>query len=180
MIRAFVALPLPPEIRPALAVAQFLLPLPRRTDPETFHLTLAFLGDLPEPVLEDVHHELATLRAPALALRLGPPGLFGGARPHTAWIGVAPYPALTRLHRKVARAATTAGAPPAARRFLPHITLGRFPPPAPEDALRLERAVALGMPLPPDPVRLDRFCLYRAHRTRDGARAEAIADYPLA
>jgi len=45
MIRAFLALDLPGDIRSALAVQQFLLPLPRRIEPALFHLTLVFLGE---------------------------------------------------------------------------------------------------------------------------------------
>ncbi len=179
MIRCFVALPLPDAIRSALAVAQFLLPLPRRVPPENFHLTLAFLGELPEPVVEDVHHALSAIRADRLALRLSGFGLFGGAQPRAVWAGVAPESALDRLQRKVVQAAAGAGVRPEGRRFSPHVTLGRFPPPAPDEAMRIERAVAAGAPLPGDPFPVDRFVLYRSHLTRGGAQYEALAEYLL-
>lgn len=55
MIRAFLGLAVPAEVRGALQVQQFLLPLPRKVEPADLHVTLVFLGDCPESVLETVH-----------------------------------------------------------------------------------------------------------------------------
>ena len=46
MIRAFLGIDLPPSLRGALQVQQFLLPMPRKVEPENLHLTLVFLGSL--------------------------------------------------------------------------------------------------------------------------------------
>jgi 2'-5' RNA ligase len=179
MIRAFVALPLPAWLRERLAAVQDLLPLPRRADPGTMHLTLAFLGDTPEPVLEDVHHGLAALGAAPVPLVLAGLGLFGGGRPHTAWAGIRPAPPLDALQRRVARACATAGAPPEGRRFLPHVTLGRFPPPDPEATARLERAIAAGSGLEGEGWTADCFALFESRLGRSGAHHEELARYPL-
>ena len=84
MIRAFLGLDLPEDIRSALAVQQFLLPLPRRVDPDQFHLTLVFLGDCPPDRLEAAHEGFAALHATAFPLALQGLGLFGSDRPHSA------------------------------------------------------------------------------------------------
>ncbi len=77
MIRAFLGLDLPPELRGALQVQQFLLPLPRKVDPENLHLTLVFLGDCPDAALGAAHEGFAALRAGRLTLDLRGLGLFG-------------------------------------------------------------------------------------------------------
>ena len=61
MIRAFIAIGLPEEIRQRLNLLQFLLPLPARVDRQDFHLTLAFLGPQPDHRLEAVHEGLEAL-----------------------------------------------------------------------------------------------------------------------
>lgn len=179
MPRVFVALTLPPEIRSSLTVVQFLLPLSRRVEPETFHLTLAFLDTMPDDLLRDVHDALEGIRSPAFALTLRGAGLFGGDRPRAAWAGVAACPALDRLQAKVEHAARRAGARPEARRFVPHVTLGRFPPPGPEDAMRLERAVAGQAGFAAGPFDVVDFVLMESHLSPKGARYDALARYPL-
>ncbi|HSF64408.1 MAG TPA: RNA 2',3'-cyclic phosphodiesterase [Paracoccaceae bacterium] len=179
MPRVFLALTLPPEVRSALAVVQFLLPLPRRVEPETFHLTLAFLGEVPGALLHDVHDALEAVRSPAFALTLRGAGLFGGARPRAAWVGVAPCAALDRLQAKVAFAAHRAGAPPEARKFVPHVTLGRFAPPAPDEVMRLERAVAGQAGFVAGPFAVTEFALMESHVSARGSRYDALARYPL-
>lgn len=180
MIRAFLGLDLPPEVRGVLTVQQFLLPLPRRVEPETFHLTLVFLGDCPDPALQAAHDGFDALREASFSIQLQGLGLFGKDRPHTAWAGLAPSPPLLHLQAKVETIARRAGCPIDARRFTPHVTLGRFPPPAPADTARLARAVALGTGFRTDPWTVDALVLWRSHRTGKGPHYEPLARYPLA
>lgn len=180
MIRAFIGIDIPAAVRGALTVQQFLLPLPRKVEPETFHLTLVFLGDCPDDALEAAHDGFTALREPAFPLHLQGLGLFGKAKPHTAWAGVAPSPPLLRLQAKVETIARRAGCPIDARKFTPHVALGRFPPPPLAETARLERAVALGAAFRTDPWQVDDLILWRSHRTGKGPLYEVIARYPLA
>lgn len=180
MIRAFLGLDLPPAVRGALQVQQFLLPLPRKVEPETFHLTLVFLGDCPEPALEIAHEGFAALREPRFELSLRGLGLFGKTKPRAAWAGVTPSPALLHLQSKVETIAHRAGCPIDRRKFVPHVTLGRFSPPPLADALRLERAVAMGAGFRSDPWPVTELVLWRSHHTAHGSRYETLARYPLA
>jgi 2'-5' RNA ligase len=66
-----------------------------------------------------------------------------------------------------------------ARRFLPHVTLGRFPPPPPADALKPEQAVAAEAGFRAGPWLADRVVLFRSHLTKAGSHYEELADYPL-
>jgi 2'-5' RNA ligase len=180
MIRAFLGIDLPPSVRGALQVQQFLLPLPRKVDPENLHLTLVFLGDCPEPELEAAHDGFDALRERGFALSLQGLGLFGKDRPRVAWAGVSPSPELMHLQAKVETIARRAGCPIDARKFLPHVTLGRFQPPPPADAMRLERAVALGAGFRTEPWDVTELVLWRSHLTGKGSHYEVLARYPLA
>ncbi len=179
MIRAFIALPLPEAVRSALVLLQHQLPVPRRVEPEAMHLTLLFLGELPHPELEAVHHALDELRAPGFDLQLQGLGLFGGARPRNLHAGVSPQPALDHLQAKVAQAVRGTGLRVARHRFVPHVTLARFTPEQIEDRPRLERAVAGAALFRSEPFAVRGFGLYRSTLRRDGAVYDLLADYAL-
>lgn len=178
MIRAFLGLDLPGDIRSALAVQQFLLPLPRKVDPALMHLTLVFLGEVPEPALEAAHEAFAALKVAPFPLALQGLGLFGGDRPKVAWAGVAPSEPLMRLQARTEHAARAAGLAPEHRRFTPHVTLGRFPPPAFAQAATLERAVA-ETPFAAGPWAVQDMVLWRSHLSPKGPRYEELARYPF-
>ena len=179
MIRAFLALALPESIRAGLALEQALLPLPRRVERENLHLTLAFLGEQPPDLLEDLHLALEGLRFEGFDLTLRGLGHFGSARPRAVWAGVAPSAPLNHLQGQIARAARHLVIPPAQDRFLPHVTLGRFPPLAPHEAPALQRALVERGALSLGPFEVAEVTLYRSRLTAKGARYEVLADYPL-
>jgi 2'-5' RNA ligase len=180
MIRAFLGIDLPQSVRGALQVQQFLLPMPRKVEPENLHLTLVFLGDCPEPALEAAHEGFDALREASFSVALHGLGLFGKDKPRVAWAGLAPSPELMHLQAKVETIARRAGCPIDSRKFVPHVTLGRFQPPPPADAMRLERAVALGAGFRTEPWEVTELTLWRSHQTSKGPHYEVLASYPLA
>jgi 2'-5' RNA ligase len=179
MIRAFLAIELDDQRRSALAVQQFLLPLPRKEPIENLHLTLVFLGELREAELERAHEAIAALKLPSLSVELSGLGLFGGERPRAAWAGVAPNPDLMRLQQKLETAVRRAGLSPEARRYLPHVTLGRFRPPPLDVTMRLERAIAEQSGFRVAPMPVSQVVLYESIRQGDQRRYEELVRYPL-
>jgi RNA 2',3'-cyclic 3'-phosphodiesterase len=179
MIRAFVALPLPEAIRNQLAVTQFLLPLPRPVPPANMHLTLAFLGTLAEPVLEEIDTALSNLRAAPLTLSVAGLGVFGGDKPRNVHARLAPAPALDHLQARIAQVVRAAGVPLEGKRFVPHVTLGRLAP-GQVSAAELARAMGEIGAVTSPPFLVDRFALYRSILRADGPVYDELADYPLA
>jgi RNA 2',3'-cyclic 3'-phosphodiesterase len=178
-MRVFLAIDLPGPVRAALSVQQFLLPLPRRIAPDTFHLTLVFLGEVDPPVLDAVDDALRLIDEPAFSISLQGLGLFGGDRPRAAWAGVAPSVPLARLQSRLERAARRAGSRVDHRHFIPHVTLGRFPPPSRFDAMRLEHAVVAGNSFETAPFDVSKVVLYRSTLHPKGARYDILTEYPL-
>lgn len=179
MMRVFLALPLPDEVLSALRVQQFLLPLPAAVDPDGFHLTLVFLGEVQDWDLEAAHERFEGCRVPPFELRLQGLGLFGGSKPRAAWAGVAASEPLARLQGKLEHAARASGIAVERRKFVPHVTLGRFSPPLPDEAARLGKAVALGAGFASAPWVVDGFCLYQSHLSPKGARYDELFRYDL-
>jgi 2'-5' RNA ligase len=178
VIRSFVAIPLPEEAVAALVAAQAGLPAGRPVEPENLHLTLAFLGEQPEPVVEDVHYALGAIRQPGFALRLAGLGMFGEAR--TLHVEVEHAPDLSRLREKVTQAARGAGIALERTRYRPHVTIARFNAGlAPDDAERMRVFAARGAGLRVGPFAVDEFRLMRSHLGRTGPIYDELAAYAL-
>lgn len=180
MIRTFIALPIPEDLRPRLTLLQAMLPLPARVEPVDFHLTLAFLGEQPEHVLQDVHEGLEALQMPGFLLELCAVNAFGGAKPRAVWAGVMPSEPLLRLQAKVAQVAVRAGVAIKAKGFTPHVTLGRFIPPPPDHAARLEAAMVAQQGFRAGPWNVTELTLFASHPKARGPLYEPMASYPLA
>lgn len=179
MMRVFVALDIPGDVESQLAVQQFLLPIPRKVEREQFHVTLAFMGEVRDDVLEATHEGLMALRMAPFELSLSGFGIFGKARPTSVYAALAPSAELERLQAKVERIARVAGAEVPSRRFLPHITLGRFPAMVPEEAARLERAVINGAGFRAGPWEVADMVLFQSTLLPGGSRYDELARYPL-
>ena len=133
--RTFIALPIPDTQRTRLGRLQTLLapdlPGARWVTPDQFHLTLAFLGDVPDLDLVPVCRAVsdATSMFHRLTLNLGSLGVFPNPeRPRTVWVGLGgpDLDQLNALQQAIAEAVAAAGYPTDEDRFTPHITLGRL------------------------------------------------------
>jgi 2'-5' RNA ligase len=131
-VRLFVALNLPDDVRRALwtaaaPVRELDLPL-KWVRPEGIHVTLKFLGEVPDARELELRAALGRAAAggPALALVVAGFGAFPGfERPRVIWAGLQPDPALESLQHRVEREFVPLGFPPENRPFRPHLTLGR-------------------------------------------------------
>lgn len=180
-MRSFIAIPLPDETGRALAPVQAALPLGRLIVPEDLHLTLAFLGHMPEAMVEEVHFALETLRHPGFEITLAGLDTFGGDRPTSLHILAAPDPALSALHKRIRSRLHGLGLAIERRRFAPHVTLARFARSMrPDEATRIGRFLASRADIRLPPFRATSICLYESILTEAGAHYEVLARYPLA
>jgi 2'-5' RNA ligase len=177
MVRLFAALPVPDDLRDRLKVLQGGLD-GRLVEPASFHVTLAFFGELAAPVAEDLHAALGQVAAPGFSLWLDGAGAFGNAKPHALYAAVRREPALDHLRAKVLRAGREAGLTLPAEKYVPHVTLARFGKgtvPAPTAAAMVAaRAAFLA-----GPWAVDAFVLYRSDLGRAGPIYTELARYPL-
>ena len=131
-MRLFVALNLPKKERDRIYRASKILrecELPVRwVEPDHFHVTLKFLGEVTEDRKESVREALDHVALTTAHLDLAVEG-FGAfptiRRPQVIWVGVEPSPALRCLKQDVEWALMDCGFERETRAFHPHLTLGR-------------------------------------------------------
>ncbi len=180
MIRAFVALDVPEVVAGDLIAAQAGLPEGRPVARENFHLTLVFVGEHPEPVIEDAHHALSRIRHRGFDLTLRGLDVLGDRRIRVLNAGVAPEPGLDRLQAKVAQAVRDAGVELPRRRFTPHVTVARANGGLSGEAADRLRAFAVrGAGFRSGPFAVTGFALYRSHLGRAGPSYHELARYEL-
>ncbi|KAB7742252.1 RNA 2',3'-cyclic phosphodiesterase [Parvibaculum sedimenti] len=126
MIRLFTALEIPDEIAERLVRLQRGIEGARWIEQEDFHITLRFIGDIPEDVADDVDAALAEIPFTPFELELEGVGAFGGTKPHAVWAGVKMTEPLKLLQQRHESAIRRAGPPPETRNYTPHVTLARL------------------------------------------------------
>ena len=176
MLRLFVGIEFPPELKLRLSLLATGMPGARWVDPGNFHLTLRFIGEVGEDVAADIDDALGRLRARRFTLQLARTGVFGGERPRALWVGVERQPELVSLRDKIEQALIRIGLDPEPRKFAPHVTLARLRDPA-LDMLGEFLAANAQFRAPPLPV--EHFSLIASFLTKAGSIYEDQADYPL-
>jgi len=172
--RVFVAAPLPPEIRFALAERMADLAVPGRVaPPENWHVTIRFLDTVDRVTYERFLAALHPMRETAFPISLDGFGAFPSPRRATVfWAGVGRgAEQLAMLNEEAEEAALAAGLSPEDRPFHPHLTLSRIRPPVDVGEL-LEEDLALSW-------RCEGLIVYRSHTARGGARYEPIDSIDL-
>ncbi|HEX4006620.1 MAG TPA: RNA 2',3'-cyclic phosphodiesterase [Acidobacteriaceae bacterium] len=126
-MRLFVAVALAPEAAAALAGVQTLLaasaPDLRWSPPQSWHVTLQFLGNANDAQLACLQTQLAGVRAAPLPIQIGGLDFFDRAGVFHA--GVALTPELLSLQQSVFAATRACGFVPEDRAYHPHLTLAR-------------------------------------------------------
>jgi 2'-5' RNA ligase len=176
MLRLFVGIEFPPELKLRLSLLETRLPGARWVDAGNLHLTLRFIGEVDEGTASDIDEALLRVKAKPFTVQLAGAGIFGHGKPNTLWVGVEREPALSQLRDKIEQALIRAGLPPEPRKFSPHVTLARLHNPAVPD---LQAFLAGNAGFRAAPLKVDRFSLIASFPTKAGSVYVDQADYPL-
>jgi RNA 2',3'-cyclic 3'-phosphodiesterase len=141
-MRLFVALEVPSTVRENLArllkSLHAVSPQTRWVRPENLHVTLKFIGEVPETKLAPIRAALAHVNSdqPDM-LDFRGLGFFPNEKhPRVFWAGIEASENLKTLAVDIDKATETLGIPREPRPFSPHLTLARFEPPRLPDRLR--------------------------------------------
>ncbi len=126
MPRLFTGIEIPADIGLQLSSYRGGLPGARWIDPENYHVTLRFIGDVDERVADEVAELLVGIARRPFEVALEGLGAFGGNRPRAVYATIQPTPALLELQAEQERLCQMAGLAPEGRRYTPHVTLARL------------------------------------------------------
>src|SRR5690606_40720622 len=99
MPRLFTGIELPDDIRAELARLRRPLPGARWIEPEDYHITLRFAGDIDNEAATEFAHALSEIDIRTFELRFSGMGAFGGNEPRSLWARIEPNPDLDALAR---------------------------------------------------------------------------------
>jgi RNA 2',3'-cyclic 3'-phosphodiesterase len=175
MPRLFTALEIPTEVGQSLAMLRGGLPGARWVDPENYHVTLRFIGDVDATMANDAASVLDGVSRPAFDLRIEGLSSFGGRKPRAIVATVAPTRQLTELQAEHERLMQRVGLEPEGRKFTPHVTLARL-----RDASSRDVADYLAArPYRSPQFHVSRFVLFSSRASVGGGPYVVEADYPL-
>lgn len=185
-IRAFIAIDLPPAFLEAIGSLQGELKDStkgiRWVRSGNIHLTLKFLGDVGEEMIDELGEVLASAckgLAP-IELSMGEPGGFPNMeRPRVIWLGLeGELEKLEALKEEIEKVCRPAGFPREKRSFHPHLTLGRVKDPRKASA-NLADLLGRAKTASAGTVTVNAVHLYKSDLTRDGAIYTKLKSFPL-
>lgn len=177
-MRTFIAIEIPSNLKDELAAAARSLQSRikgRFTSRENYHITLAFLGDSSQAMLDCAQEAMDFAVSqidgtPDIELRPDGLGSFGRPKNATLWMGFAKQPELMQLAEDLRNRLHHHGFDTNEKSFLPHVTLARH--------ACLPRGSLASIPFP-DTCKAHRLTLFKSELHRDGAIYEPLYSIDL-
>ena len=177
MPRLFTGLEIPKDVQDSLSLLRGGLPGARWIDPENYHITLRFIGDIDDRLAHEIASLLDNVKRRSFEVRFGSVASFGGNKPRAIVVPVEPIQPLIELQSELERLMQRLGLEPEGRKFMPHVTLARL-----RNSSSREVADYLSTrgPLFGSSFRVSRFVLFSSRASVGGGPYVVEADYPLA
>lgn len=178
MPRLFTGLEIPRDVAFALSLKRGGLNGARWIDPDNYHITLRFIGDVDGRTAGEIEDGLDRLaNSEAFTARIDHLDAFGGDKPRALIAALENNAALSRLQAAQERVLQRLGLPPETRKFTPHVTLARLRGTSP---LELARFLALADRFTPLEFTVGRFVLFSSRDSVGGGPYLVEQAYPLA
>lgn len=178
-MRLFIGIPLAPEVVRELAAISARLRKPddglRWSAPETWHITLQFLGSTTPEQYSCVNSGLRDVRCTPFPIHLE--GLAFFDRSGVFFTDVPPTPELVKLQKMITTVTQSCGFEPETRPYHPHITLARNK--GRTDGIR-KLKTRVGAPPQFSSFLAREFLLYESFLGPGGSRYEVRDRFPLA
>ena len=177
MPRLFTGLEIPKEVAQSLSLLRGGLPGARWIDPENYHITLRFIGDIDDRLAHEIASLLDGVRRRSFEVRFGNLMSFGGRKPRAIVVAVEPIQPLVEPQSELERLMQRLGLEPEGRKFIPHVTLARLRESSSRDVAEY---LSTRGPVFGASFRVSRFVLFSSRSSVGGGPYVIEADYPLA
>jgi 2'-5' RNA ligase len=176
--RLFTGIEVPADVGFRLSLKRGGLQGARWIDPENYHITLRFIGDVDHQTANEVTDALDRLvDSEAFPVRLSQLGSFGGDKPRALFAAAEMNVAMQRLQAAQERVLQMLGLDPDGRKFVPHVTLARL---RGCSALELAQFMAFAGRFEPLEFPVGRFVLFSSKDSVGGGPYLVEQAYPLA
>ena len=176
MPRLFTGLELPEAVVGQLALARGGIVGARWLEPDDYHITLRFIGDVDGRAAREIAETLGDISRPKAWVRFEGLSWFGGDKPRAIVAKVKADPALMDLQAEQERRLRRIGLEPETRKYTPHVTLARVRGVA--QTAVADYFAARGALLA-EAFMAERFVLYSARDGSGGGPYVVEAAYPL-
>ncbi|MGY4484172.1 2'-5' RNA ligase [Bradyrhizobium sp. LM3.2] len=126
MPRLFTGLEIPAEIGQSLSNLRGGLPGARWIDPENYHVTLRFIGNIDGMSANEIASMLFRVDRKPFEVKVQGLQSFGGRKPRAVVATIVPSKPLMELQAELERMMQRIGLDPEGRKFIPHVTLARL------------------------------------------------------
>ena len=126
MPRLFTGLEIPTDVCHALSNLRGGLPGARWIDPENYHFTLRFIGDIDGMSANEIASILARVDRRPFEVTVRGLSSFGDRKPRAVVATIVPSRPLIELQAELERMMQRIGLDPEGRKFVPHVTLARL------------------------------------------------------
>ncbi|EJF80201.1 2'-5' RNA ligase [Bartonella sp. DB5-6] len=134
MNRLFCALQIPQQTTEALISLQNGLPQAQWINPQNFHVTLSFFGEIESSLTDEIVRAFDTIKLSPFMLQARGFEVFGSENaPHSLVVRIEPCETLSLLHEKIQCIRSSLHLTPDEKQFTPHITLARLLDIKPDD-----------------------------------------------
>jgi 2'-5' RNA ligase len=176
MPRLFTGLEVPEAVVAKLALMRGGVVGARWLEPEDYHITLRFIGDVDAGSARDIDETLRDIHRPKAPVRFEGLSWFGGAKPRAIVAKVKPETALMDLQAEQERRLRRIGVEPETRKYTPHVTLARL---RNVGQAAVANYLASRGALVAESFTAERFILYSARDGSGGGPYVVEAAYPL-
>ena len=175
MVRLFVGLEIPDGVITGLEGLREGVEGARWQRDDQLHLTLAFIGEVPNRHLIDIADTLSRIEIDPFDLALAGVNFFGKpGKPKALWAKVENKKPLMHLHEKVNHALLEMGLDVETRKFTPHVTLARFKR---GSTARIGDWLSSNESLKTKPALINEFCLFSSQLTSERAYYNVEASF---
>lgn len=177
MMRLFVAIPLPPEVKEELHGLMQSVSGIRWQNYKQLHITLKFLGDTEADQVDKLTEKLKSVNRSPFTFTCKGLGYFPeGKHPRVVWVGVENETPMVSLQSLIEGACVEAGFEPESRSFKPHVTLGKVKGASKREVMTFinqhKRVRITDIPV-------KEYVLYKSKLSPDGATHKPHTRFPL-
>ncbi len=176
MPRLFCSLKIPADLRRELSSVKGALSGARWVEPENYHITLLFFGDISRPIADDLCLAFSGIDRHQFSLEVDQLDVFGSSKPRSLYARIKQVQPLIDLHNEIEWIARRLKIKIDNRKFSPHITLARLSGTTP---LELAGFIGARGGFQSEPFDIDEFQLLSSKASIGGGPYVTEVRYPL-